>query len=296
MALMSMTGFGSAPMAIGEAAWRIEIRSVNHKSLTVRTSWPSEFSAAESAVVRLVRDRLGRGAVDVAVQAERAAEDTFDVRVDRAAVSALMQELRLVAAEVGAPPPALDAVLRLGPFVEVRRRPVDPTALLAPLEESVGLALDGLVAMRLAEGAALEADLLARLGTLDAFVEAVADAAPEVLRGFEERLRARLDEASARLGADLDKDRALAEVVVFADKSDMTEELVRARTHLAAFREIIADPAPAEKGRRLDFMTQEILREINTMGSKCRDAAIAQRVVEAKVELEKIREQVQNIA
>jgi uncharacterized protein (TIGR00255 family) len=296
MALMSMTGFGSAPMAIGEAAWRIEIRSVNHKSLTVRTSWPSEFSAAESAVVRLVRDRLGRGAVDVAVQAERAAEDTFDVRVDRAAVSALMQELRLVAAEVGAPPPALDAVLRLGPFVEVRRRPVDPTALLAPLEESVGLALDGLVAMRLAEGAALEADLLARLGTLDAFVEAVAEAAPEVLRGFEERLRARLDEASARLGADLDKDRALAEVVVFADKSDMTEELVRARTHLAAFREIIADPAPAEKGRRLDFMTQEILREINTMGSKCRDAAIAQRVVEAKVELEKIREQVQNIA
>lgn len=296
MALMSMTGFGSAPMAIGEAAWRIEIRSVNHKSLTVRTSWPSEFSAAESAVVRLVRDRLGRGAVDVAVQAERAAEDTFDVRVDRAAVSALMQELRLVAAEVGAPPPALDAVLRLGPFVEVRRRPVDPAALLAPLEAAVGQALDGLVAMRLTEGAALETDLLARLGTLDAFVEAVAEAAPEVLRGFEERLRARLDDASARLGADLDKDRALAEVVVFADKSDMTEELVRARTHLAAFREIIADPAPAEKGRRLDFMTQEILREINTMGSKCRDAAIAQRVVEAKVELEKIREQVQNIA
>jgi uncharacterized protein (TIGR00255 family) len=296
MALMSMTGFGSGAMTLGAAAWRVEIRSVNHKSLTVRTSWPSEFAAAESAVARLVRDRLGRGAVDVSVQAERAAEDTFDVRVDRAAVSALMQELRLVAAEVGAPPPALDAVLRLGPFVEVRRRPVDPAALIAPLEAAVGQALDGLVAMRLTEGAALEADLLARLGTLDAFVEAVAEAAPEVLRGFEERLRARLDEASARLGADLDKDRALAEVVVFADKSDMTEELVRARTHLAAFREVIADPATAEKGRRLDFMTQEILREINTMGSKCRDAAIAQRVVEAKVELEKIREQVQNIA
>jgi len=296
MTLMSMTGFGASTFAHGDAAWRLEIRSVNHKSLTLRPHWPSEFNGWDNAANRLVRDRLGRGAVDIFVQTERAAAESFEVHVDRPTLMALMHELRLVAAEVGSPPPGLDAVLRLGPFVEVKRRALDPAAIEGPFLEALGAAIEGLVAMRAEEGAALAADLLGRVDALDSFVSEVEAAAPHVLRLFEDRLRARLAEAETRLGAEFDRDRALAEVVVYADKSDMTEEIVRAKTHLRTFRALIEDEEGQEKGRRLDFMTQEILREINTMGSKCRDADIAQQVVDAKVELEKIREQVQNIA
>jgi uncharacterized protein (TIGR00255 family) len=291
-----MTGFGSATFSNGAGTWRIEVRAVNHKSLSLRLHWPSEFAALEHAVTRLVRDRLGRGAVDLSVIAESVSAEAFDVHVEREALAALMRELRHVAADVGAPPPTLEAVLKAGPFVEVRRRRVDAGDVESLLLEGVSRALDGLVTMREAEGAALAADLLERIGRIDALVEVIAQAAPEVLRGFEERLRARLAEADLRLGLTLDKERALTEVVVFADKSDLTEEIVRARTHLAAFRGVLGAEGDSEKGRRLDFMVQEILRELNTMGSKCRDAAIAQQVVEGKVELEKIREQVQNIA
>lgn len=296
MTLTSMTGFGSATFSIGGDAWRIEARSVNHKSLSLRLHWSSEFSACENAVTRLVREKLGRGAVDLAVNSESVSAESFDVHVEREAIAALMRELRHIAAEVGAPPPTLDGILKVGPFIEVKRRRADPGRLEAPLLEGVARALDGLVAMREIEGASLAADLVQRLDHIDKLVTEIATAAPDVLRGFEDRLRARLAEADARLGLALDKERALAEVVVFADKSDLTEEIVRARTHLSAFRAIIIHPDEAEKGRRLDFMVQEILRELNTMGSKCRDAGIAQHVVEAKVELEKIREQVQNIA
>jgi len=296
MAMMSMTGFGSATFTVGKAAWRLEIRSVNHKNLVIRPHWPSDFAACEGPATRLIRERLARGTVDVSVQVEDAGAEALDIAVDRDGLGALLGELRQVASDLGCEPPGLDALLRIGPFVQVRERRIDPTALEGPLVEALTRALDGLVAMRLAEAASLAIDLRRRLAHIEEGIEAIAAAAPEILRQYEERLLNRVQDADRRLGIALDKERVITELVVFADKSDLTEELVRARTHLAQFRAVIDDTEESERGRRLDFMTQEILRELNTIGSKCRDARIAQHVVDAKVELEKIREQVQNIA
>ncbi len=120
--------------------------------------------------------------------------------------------------------------------------------------------------------------------------------APQVALALLERLRQRVTKLEADLGVDLDKTRVITELVVFSDKSDVTEEIVRARAHIAAFRDTINGSDDGERGRRLDFLTQELLRELNTLGSKCRDAGVASAVVDAKVELEKIREQAQNIA
>lgn len=304
--LMSMTGFGAATFTPeadppgSSALWRVEIRAVNHKGLAVRFHGPPEVAAHEAAVSRLLRERLVRGAVDVTVTPSGGGTAACAVTVDRASLGAVMQALSDVARDLGVPPPSLDAALRLGPFVQVEPRQVDPAALATPLLAAVGEALDGLVAMRAAEAVALAADLSTRLARISDHVEAIAALAPAVLSGLRSRLEARLEEAGEALGLTLDPARAMAEVVVFADRSDLTEELVRARAHLATLRRLL-DPGAGsdgaeERGRRLDFMTQELLRELNTMGSKARDAGIAARVVDAKVELEKIREQVQNIA
>jgi uncharacterized protein (TIGR00255 family) len=296
--LMSMTGFGASAFSVGGVAWRVEIRSVNHKALAARFHWPAELALHEAAVTRRLRDRLVRGAVDVSVTADGSAGEGFSVNVDHGALKALMAELTTLAGELGATPPSLDAALRLGPFVTVERRRFDPATLEAPLLTAVDAALDGLVAMREAEGASLAADLRARLLRIADGVEVIATTSPEVLVQMRERLAAKLREAAVAADVAIDPGRALAEVIVMADKSDVTEEVVRARTHLGTLAALLTDSdgADAERGRRLDFMTQELLRELNTMGSKGRDATIAARVVDAKVELEKIREQVQNIA
>jgi len=161
--------------------------------------------------------------------------------------------------------------------------------------DAVTRALDGLGAMRLREGAALARDLLERLLALERMLDQVEELAPKITLALLERLRQRVARLEAELGTDLDKARVMTELVVFSDKSDVTEEVVRARAHIAACRATLGGADDNERGRRLDFLTQELLRELNTLGSKCRDAGVATAVVDAKVELEKIREQSQNL-
>ena len=295
MAVMSMTGFGSGKAVLRRRAYRVEVKSVNHKSLSVRVSAPGEFARAELAAKELVRVRLGRGAVEVTVKLETAGGDPPEVRVDRAAAIELMRALQDLATHCGTGSPTLDILLRYGNIIEVADRTLEPEEAERLLLQGLGQALDEVNAMRAAEGEALAADLLARLDSLGAMLDLVEKAAPAVLAAQEERLRQRFKQAETKLGLELDPARLAAELVVFSDRSDVTEEVVRARTHLERFRSALVEGGD-EVGRRLDFLSQELLREYNTMGSKCRDVDIAAQVIEAKVELEKIREQAQNIA
>jgi uncharacterized protein (TIGR00255 family) len=295
MPLMSMTGFGAATFSLGGQAWRVEVKSVNHKAFSLRAHLPAELAHAEVSASNLARQRLMRGSVEIHAQLESDAAEV-EIHVNRPALAAFMRELQTVAAELGAPPPTLELALRQGNLVSIERRAVDPSLSERLFLEGLGRALDGLVAMRLREGEALSKDLEGRLASMEAMLAHADQEAPKITLALLERLRQRVARLEAELGTDLDKSRVLTELVVFSDKSDVTEEIVRARAHIAAFRATLAGDDDAERGRRLDFLTQELLREINTLGAKCRDAGVASAVVDAKVELEKIREQAQNIA
>lgn len=296
MGILSMTGFGSGAARIGGRAYRVEIRSVNHKGLSLRMQLPPELSAADLAAQRLVRDRLGRGAVDVSVRPEGGGAGAREVRIDRDAADAVVTALQDLASHCGTGSPTLDTVLRYGNVIELVEPTVDAEDAEAGLLAGLAEALDGVDAMRAAEGAALGDDMRGRLDRLSALLDLVEEAAPAVLEAFEARLMQRFANASARLGLELDPARVAAELIVFSDRSDVTEEVVRARTHIERFRAAVDDGSDGERGKRLDFLSQELLREFNTMGSKCRDVDIAGQVIEAKIELEKIREQAQNVA
>jgi len=295
MGLMSMTGFGAASFELDGQSWRVEARSVNHKALSLRAHLPAELAHCEGPAAALVRQRLLRGSVELHVNLE---SDHGEVVIDinRPALSALMHELKAIAADLGAPPPTLELALRQGNLVNIHRGAIDPARAETAFLSGLTRALDALVVMRQREGEALARDIEARLDTLARMLDETAELAPKITLALLERLRQRVARLEAELGVDLDKNRVLTELVVFSDKSDVTEEIVRARAHVAAFRDTLAGADDSERGRRLDFLTQELLRELNTLGSKCRDAGVAIAVVDAKIELEKIREQAQNLA
>jgi uncharacterized protein (TIGR00255 family) len=236
-----------------------------------------------------------RGSVELRVELE-SDESEVEVHLNRPAIFALVHELQTLATELGTASPTLELALRQSNLVSLRRRQVDPEIAEKAFIEALETALDGLVAMRHREGGALAADLDQRLGSLERMLDVTEKEAPQLTTALLERLRQRVLRYESELGQTLDHARVATELVVFSDRSDVTEEIVRARAHLEAFREALGGVDDAERGRRLDFLTQELLRELNTLGSKARDAGIISAVVDAKVELEKIREQAQNIA
>lgn len=285
----SMTGHGRA---VAEASGRrvtVEVRAVNHRFFDVKLRAPPLDPAVEDRITQAIRKRAERGSFSVTIR-DDALGGGGGVRVDLAharSVAGALDELR---AALGLEEPVTLALVAAQPGVLQTGEPShDPEAILAALDA----ALEELVAMRRREGAALGADLRARLDRLEALareVEELAAAAPD-------EWRRRLEERLARLlqptGMTLDEQRLAQEVAVLADRLDVTEELVRLRSHLEQARALVAEDAPV--GRRLDFLVQELGREINTIGSKSQSAEIARRVVEAKAELERIREQVQNV-
>lgn len=298
MALMSMTGFGAATFSAGAQSWRLELKSVNHKALAFRMMLPSELSRhpeLEQLAASAIRQRLLRGSVELALALE-SDHTPVEVVIDRAALTTLMRELQHVATDVGAPPPTLELALRQGNLLTLRKKELTGEDFLSAFRDGLDRVIDAHIAMREREGRALVADLTARIDALERFLANVESEGPKVTAALMDRLRQRVAKVEQELGVELDQARILSEIVVFSDRSDVTEELVRARAHLDQFRQTLASDEHTERGRRLDFLTQELLRELNTLGSKCRDAGVASAVVDAKVELEKIREQAQNIA
>ena len=292
--LRSMTGFGRGTARHGDAEATVEVRTVNgrYAEATVRGLGP--LAGHEAEVQRTVKDAIGRGTATVHVSASSASAGP-GLRLDRDAAQATGRLLSDAAQAAGLSPDAirLDDVLRHGAVLVPDDGPAapDPDAWAA-VQAALAEALGHLDAMRQAEGAALADDLAARVDAIGAAAAAVDERAPARLAEARQRLSDRLAEWVA---APLDPGRLEAEVTLLADKLDVTEETVRLRSHLDQFRQSLAPSADEPVGRRLAFLSQEIGREVNTVGSKANDAEITRLAVDMKEELEKIREQVQNV-
>lgn len=294
-----MTGFGVGDAMLAgtdDASPRgdkltVEIRAVNHRFLDVRVRVPSQVPDLANVVESLARERLSRGRFDINVRLDGAVLGAMVIDQSRArSVFAELKKLRdELAPEADVPLSLLGAVPDL--FVPSIER--EGHALDAALAAAFDAALKSLDAMRLREGLALAEDLVRRLATIRRLMQAVTARAPNVVDAYRKRLKERAERLRASSDVDVDPGRLEQELALFADRIDVAEELTRLESHCAHFESLVHTAEAV--GRRLDFLLQEMAREANTIGSKSQDVAIAHAVVELKAEIERMREQVQNV-
>lgn len=288
----SMTGFGRGSAASDEGTATVEIACVNRKQAEIVVLGARELTELEPRIRKAALNAISRGRVQIAVKFEPRSGEISSARIDDGRVAALLSAFENISASAGrlVQPEAAD-FLRVPGLIDLGDGSLDTEAAWPAIESALEAALEQVLAMRLAEGADLAKDLAARLSALEKTASSIAGLAPSRPERYRELLFKRLRDA--QLGLDLADERVLREIALFADRCDISEEITRLDSHFRKFRDYMTGPEPA--GRPLDFLCQEIHREFNTIGSKASDAAIAQLVVEAKTELEKIREQVQNV-
>ncbi|MEI6655611.1 MAG: YicC/YloC family endoribonuclease [Verrucomicrobiota bacterium] len=287
-----MTGFGRGTATTGAWLATVELSTVNRKQAEVVVQLPRELADIEGRIRKQVLAAVARGRVQVTINLEPAEGGSTAVRVDAPLARAFEAAFSQLGEAIGRKVlPSAGDFLRQPGMLTIGTRDVDAASAWAALAPALDEALTQLTLMRTREGADLAADFLVRLRTLDELSHRLAGAAAERPLRQRELLLKRLRDAGLEL--DPADERVVKELALFADRCDITEELTRLDSHLAKFREyMLANDPP---GRALDFLCQEIFRELNTIGAKANDAAIAQTIVEAKTELEKIREQVQNV-
>ena len=287
----SMTGYGRCILAREGREITVELKSVNHRFLDLAFRMPRSFAFLEGDMRAQLGERLSRGHVDIFVTYRNTREDARCVRLDETLLGAYVNALREGGKRFDFRDDLqLSDVPRLADVLSVEEAEEDQQALAELMRDALKSAIDGLVAMRRREGEALRADVDARLDKLQQMAEAIDARSPVWLSEYRERLRARIEEVCQ---AQLDEVRLAQEVALVADRAAVDEETVRLRSHIAQMRELMDMDAPV--GRKLDFLVQEMNREVNTTGSKSSDLTLTGIVVEAKAELEKIREQIQNI-
>ena len=290
--IKSMTGYGTAAGASGKLALTVELKSVNNRFLDVSVKLPRSYSFAEEPVKSLVQQKLGRGKVDVFVNIDASKADDVVVRLNEPVVNAYVTALRQLAEQYDVPfDTGTTGLSRLPDVFIMEKQQVDAEAFTADLLAVAAQAADAICAMRETEGARLASDLQQKLDELEAFRQQVAARSPETVREYQERLLAKMQEVLGTAG--IDESRILTEAALYADKVAVDEELVRLDSHIHQFRELLADGGAV--GRKLDFLIQELNREVNTIGSKCTDLNITKIVLDMKSLIEKIREQAQNI-
>jgi len=288
----SMTGYGRGTSTGEGLIVTVEVRSTNHRYRDISVRIPRELAELEDKLRALVAESLARGHVDVSVTVEEAGAPlkTVEVRMDLAqAYHAAAKDLaaRLgIAGEVG-----VETILSLQDVVTVKPVSVDPDAAWQVVKAAANQALEALARMRAAEGESLARDVVHRTSKIEQLIARISERAPVVAEEYRARLEARLRELLADVP--IDETRIAMEAAIYADKINVTEELVRLASHIAQVHSVIEQAEPA--GRRLEFLVQEMHREANTIGSKSQDVEISHMVVEIKSELEKIREQIQNI-
>lgn len=290
--IKSMTGFGQGEAADAGYAVQVEIKSVNHRYLDLFFRIPKQYSQLEETLRTVITGRLARGRVEVTLSVEEFGDQERTVQINNALLKGYLQALRTIQSELGSEDKIqLSDILALPGLLEVDEPPLDWDNLQQLVAQAANAALDGLEAMREAEGRRLCADLEEKLLQVEKLRADVAGIAPQVVVDYRKRLRERLGELLD--GTTLTEERFLGEVAIFADRCSIDEELVRLASHIQEFKETLKSHASV--GRKLDFLIQEMNREVNTIGSKANNVHIAASVVSMKSELEKIREQVQNI-
>lgn len=287
----SMTGFGRGSHATSEIVVHIEASSVNRKQGEITFHMPRSLGELEASLRKRVLQRISRGRVTIQIKLDHPQGVAAGVQLDAARAKALNAAFVELSTALGRPvTPEAEDFLR-APDIFRFEEDTTPDSVLPALHPALDEAIDALLAMRASEGNDLKEDLLQRLAVLEQETTAIESKAPGVVSAYRDTLFRRLGEAG--LDLDLQDERVLKELALFADRCDITEETTRLRSHFRKFQEYLGSGEPV--GRSLDFLCQELNREFNTIGSKANDATLAQHVVNAKTDLEKMREQVQNV-
>ena len=290
--IKSMTGYGRAVETVNGREFTVELRSVNNRYLDCNVKLPRSLSFAEDAVKQAVKQAVSRGKVDVFISMKSEAGEDTTVSLNKAVLEGYLAAMRQMVTEFGVQDDiSVSTVSRLPEVFSVEKPEVDEEQLLNDLMSVVAKALESYNAMRQTEGAALDADLRSRGNTILEFVAQVEQGNAQTVIDYRARLENKLKEVLANTA--IDESRILTEAAIFADKVAVDEETVRLRSHLDQMNTMLTGGGAV--GRKLDFLLQEMNREANTIGSKCTDVRLARVVVDIKAELEKIREQTQNI-
>ena len=288
----SMTGYGRAVETVNGREFTVELRSVNNRYLDCTVKLPRALSFAEDAVKQAVKGAISRGKVDVFISVRSEGAEDVKITLNTAMVEGYLGAMHQMAKDYGIREDISVSLLSRMPDVFTVDKPeVDEEQLLADLLSVVNQALERFDAMRSAEGRALENDLRSRGQTILSLVEQVEAGSGQTVADYRTRLENKLKEVLANTA--IDESRILTEAAIFADKVAVDEETVRLRSHLNQMNNMLTTGGAI--GRKLDFLLQEMNRESNTIGSKCSDVRMARIVVDIKAELEKIREQTQNI-
>ena len=288
----SMTGYGRAVETVNGREFTVEIRSVNNRYLDCTVKLPRSFSFAEEAVKAAVKAAVSRGKVDVYISVRSETEADVQVTLNKPVLEGYLAAMRQMVEEYGVKDDiSVSALSRMNDIFVVDKPKADEDQLKADLLSVVDKALSAYDAMRVTEGLALENDLRSRANTILELVAQVEEQNPRTVSEYRKRLEEKMREVLE--SKSIDESRILTEAAIFADKVAVDEETVRLRSHLEQMDEMLAGSGGI--GRKLDFLLQEMNREANTTGSKCSDVKVARIVVDIKAELEKIREQTQNI-
>ena len=288
----SMTGYGRAVQTVNGREFTVEIRSVNNRYLDCTVKLPRSFSFAEEAVKAVVKAAVSRGKVDVYISVRSETEADVQVTLNKPVLEGYLAAMRQMVSEYGVKDDiSVSTLARMSDVFVVDKPKADEDQLKADLLSVVELALQAYDAMRVTEGLALEHDLRSRAATILELVAQVEELNPKTVSDYRHRLEEKMREVLENKS--IDESRILTEAAIFADKVAVDEETVRLRSHLEQMDTMLSGSGGI--GRKLDFLLQEMNREANTTGSKCSDVKVARIVVDIKAELEKIREQTQNI-
>lgn len=290
--IKSMTGFGAGDAETADFKVHIEVKAVNQRFLETNYHMPYSMNMFENQLTKKIKEYASRGKLDINIRFQDLRDKAVTVKVDKGLVAAYGQALQEISSQLELSAPVTAAQIASYPDVlKLNEENADLEAAQPVLMQAMEQALESFVAMREAEGQNIQRDLLARIGTLENFVGELEKLAPEIVAAYRQHLENLLREYLAK--EDIEESRIIQEVALFTDKVNYTEETVRLRSHFDQFRQIITAGEPV--GRKLDFLIQEMNREINTVASKANSAGAAQFVVDVKSEIEKIREQIQNI-
>ena len=287
-----MTGYGRAVETVNAREYTVELRSVNNRYLDCSVRLPRILTFGEEAVKQAVKSFVSRGKVDVFISVRSECGDELQVTLNEAVLKSYLDAMHRMVQEYGVKDDIqVSTVARMPEVFQIEKPQVDEDQLLADLMQVVQKALESYDAMRVTEGAALEQDLRSRGNTILEYVSVVEQGNAQTVEDYRTRLENKLREVLEN--RNLDESRILTEAAIFADKVAVDEDTVRLRCHIAQMNTMLTQGGAV--GRKLDFLLQEMNREANTIGSKCTDVILARVVVDIKAELEKIREQTQNI-
>jgi len=290
-----MTGFGRAEHATDTLVARVEMSSINRKQSEVVIQLPRGLNELDAQLRKIALGKISRGRLNINIQIERAASTESALVIDTLKAKALKSELKRLSEELDIPLKMTAAdLLKIPNILTESNEEITAEEALEAINPALESALIGLLQMRSKEGENLKNDILQRLEFLESQATEIEKHAPSVKTRYRDNLYKKLsDQGVEGLNIDLDDERVLKEIAIFAERCDIAEEVTRLDSHFQLFREYLAEDQPV--GRSLDFLCQELNREFNTIGSKANDATLAQHVVSCKTELEKIREQVQNV-